>query len=73
MSLKLICGRSGSGKSTYMLKEMEYDSKPIYIVPEQHSFSAEKKLIDVFGAVGLAGPQVLSFMRLADHVFSKHG
>ncbi len=73
MSLKLVCGRSGSGKSTYILKEMEKDSKPIYIVPEQHSFSAEKKLIEVFGAVGLDGPQVLSFMRLADHVFSKYG
>lgn len=73
MSLKIICGRGGSGKSTYMLSDMSTDGKSIYIVPEQFSFSAEKKLIDSFGVAGLGNPQALSFMRLADLVFSKYG
>lgn len=73
MSLKLILGRSGSGKSTYMLNDMSADSDALYIVPEQFSFSAEKKIIDAFGYSGLGNPQVLSFMRLADSVFAKYG
>lgn len=73
MSLKIILGRAGSGKSTYMLNDMSQNENTIYIVPEQFSFSAEKKLIDAFGVVGLSNPQTLSFMRLADLVFSKYG
>ena len=73
MSLKIICGRSGSGKSTYMLNDMPQNGDTIYLVPEQFSFSAEKMLIEKFGMVGLGNPQVLSFMRLADTVFSKYG
>ncbi len=73
MSLKIICGRSGSGKSTYILNDMPQNGDTIYLVPEQFSFSAEKMLIQKFGMVGLGNPQVLSFMRLADTVFSKYG
>lgn len=72
MSLKIILGRGGSGKTTFMLNTMNTDSGVLYIVPEQFSFSAEKKLIDRFGVVGLGNPQVLSFMRLADIVFSRY-
>lgn len=73
MSLKIICGRSGSGKSTYMLSDMPSDGNSLYIIPEQFSFSAEKKLIDEFCVAGLGNPQALSFMRLAELVFSKYG
>ncbi len=73
MSLKIICGRAGSGKSTYMLDDMIENENSIYIVPEQYSFSAEKKIIERFGTTGLGNPGVLSFMRLADLVFSKYG
>jgi len=73
MSLKLICGRAGSGKSTYMLNDMPQSSDTVYIVPEQFSFSAEKMMISRFGAVGLGNPQVLSFLRLSDTVFDLYG
>lgn len=73
MSLKIIQGRSGSGKSTYILDDMPEDAPVIYIVPEQFSFTAEKMLINKFGMVGLGMPVVLSFMRLADTVFSTYG
>ena len=56
-----------------MLNEMNENDDAVYIVPEQFSFSAEKKLIEKFGAAGLGGPQVLSFMRLAHTVFARYG
>ncbi|MEE0868136.1 MAG: PD-(D/E)XK nuclease family protein [Clostridia bacterium] len=73
MSLKIIRGRAGSGKTTYMLNDMQESSGAIYIVPEQYSFSAEKKLVEKFGVSGLGNPQVLSFARLAEIIFSKYG
>lgn len=73
MSLKIISGRGGSGKTTYLLNNMPENENSIYIVPEQFSFSAEKKLIEKFGIVGLGTPVVLSFNRLADVVFEKYG
>ncbi len=73
MALKIICGRSGSGKTRYLLSDMPENENTIYIVPEQFSFSAEKMLIEKFGMVGLGNPNVLSFMRLADTVFNKYG
>ncbi len=73
MSLKIVCGRAGSGKSTHLLNDMIENENAIYIVPEQFSFSAEKKIIEKFGTAGLGNPEVLSFMRLADRVFSKYG
>lgn len=73
MSLKIISGRAGSGKSTYMLNDMPENENTIYVVPEQFSFSAEKMIIKTFGTVGLGNPHVLSFMRLADLIFSKYG
>ena len=73
MSLKLIIGRGGSGKTTWLLNEMESDENALYIVPEQFTFSAEKKLINKFGVSGLGNPQALSFMRLSDIVFARYG
>lgn len=73
MSLKIIRGRAGSGKTTYMLNDMQESSGAIYIVPEQYSFSAEKKLVEKFGVSGLGNPQVLSFVRLAEIIFAKYG
>lgn len=73
MSLKFIKGRAGSGKSTYMLNEMEAFHDSIYIVPEQFTFSAEKRIVERFGVSGLGNPQVLSFKRLADIIFARYG
>lgn len=72
MSLKIIYGRGGSGKSLYMLKDMKYCDNPIYIVPEQFSFSAEKRIIAEFGMSGLGNPVVYSFRRLAEKIIEKY-
>ena len=73
MSLKIIKGRAGSGKSTYMLNDMEHTENALYIVPEQFSYTAEKRIIEKFGISGLGCPQVLSFKRLCDIIFSRYG
>ena len=77
--MRLILGRSGSGKSLYCMKEIKkYDeeafSKPLlYIVPEQFSFEAERNLISVLGKKGMINSQVLSFKRLAYKIFTEKG
>ena len=73
MSLKIVRGRAGSGKSTFLLEDMHASENSIYIVPEQFSFSAEKKLVEKFGVSGLGNPVCLSFMRLADTIFTRYG
>ena len=72
MSLKVIYGRGGSGKSLYMLEDMKNCNNPIYVVPEQFSFSAEKRIIDKFGMSGLGNPVVYSFRRLAEKIIEKY-
>lgn len=77
--MRLILGRSGSGKSFYCMNEIKkYDeeafNKPlIYIVPEQFSFEAERELIKVLNKKGMINSQVLSFKRLAYKIFTEKG
>ena len=56
MSLQIIYGKSGTGKSTYIFEkiakqiEKKDNSRKIYIItPEQFSFTADKKLLDTIG------------------------
>lgn len=68
--LKIITGRSGSGKTDEMLALMRECENAIYIVPEQYSFAAEKKITHAFGVSGMGNPNVFSFRRLA-HFFEE--
>ncbi len=76
--MRFILGRVGTGKSTMVLNEIKETiiqgfKKPIiYIVPEQFSFEAEKKLIKAVGKNGIIGAQVLSFKRLSYKIFSEN-
>ncbi|MBQ8002620.1 MAG: PD-(D/E)XK nuclease family protein [Clostridia bacterium] len=63
--LRIITGRSSSGKSETMLRLMKQTENAIYIVPEQYSFAAEKKITAAFGMSGMGYPNVYSFRRLA--------
>lgn len=75
MSLKIIYGRAGSGKTDKCFDEIEdtlkvCKSKPVLlIVPEQFSYRAEKKLTERLGATGAAGAEVITFSRLAKRIF----
>ncbi len=77
--LRIIYGRSGSGKTTYGLKEIRKNldggtSSPlVLLVPEQYTFQAERDLIKVLGTGGIMTTEVLSFRRLAFRVFNQVG
>jgi ATP-dependent helicase/nuclease subunit B len=79
MSLRFIYGRSGSGKSTFCLKDIQKKiedgiNRPlILLVPEQFSFQAERNVIKCLGESGAFKVQVLSFKRMADKVFNDVG
>ena len=74
--LKLLLGRSGSGKTRAMLETMAASAgkRPqILIVPEQHSHDMERALCAIGGNSVSLGAEVLSFTRLASRVFSVCG
>ncbi len=79
MSLRIIYGRAGSGKSSFCMNEIKSSlekgqaAKHIIIVPEQFSFQAEKRLIKALGASGINGAEVLSFGRLSHRVLGEVG
>ena len=65
--LKLLLGRSGSGKTT-KLREMVRDAlrrspeSPVFlIVPEQASFENERAMLELLGAEDAQNVHVLSF------------
>lgn len=77
LSLKLICGRSGTGKSEYCFNEIVSrvkDEKKIYMItPEQFSYAAEKRLLEKFENGAAINAEVLSFNRMAYRVAQEQG
>lgn len=75
--LHRIMGRAGSGKTEYMLfklKEAFRGGKNcLYIVPEQQSLSAEKRLSEVLGDCYNMGIEVLNFERLPNRIAREYG
>lgn len=69
--INIIIGGISSGKTTKCLdiigkiKSDNPESQIIIIVPEQHSYAAEKMTADRFGGTGLNGIEVLTFSRMA--------
>lgn len=77
MSLQIIYGRAGSGKSQACLdkaaKLIEKGCQNIlFIVPEQYSLQTERKILEHFPAAS-SFVDVLSFERLAQRTFSQVG
>ncbi len=79
MSLRMIYGRAGSGKTRFCLEEIKKaiasgKERPLaLLVPEQYTFQAERDLIDVLETGGILKTEVLSFRRLAYRVFNEAG
>lgn len=80
MSLRIITGRSGTGKTTLMQQEIVAEVKkqpigsPIFlIVPDQMSFSAEYDMTHDYNVNGLIRAQVTTFKRLAWRVLQETG
>ena len=74
MSLQIIYGRSGTGKTSYIFQEISKNinngRKKYIITPEQFSFTAEKELLKSLEAQGSAviNAEVLTFARMAHRV-----
>ena len=86
MSIRLVYGRSGTGKSSYIFKkikeEIDNGRKKYIITPEQFSFTAEKKLLNdecvdekEQGVISDAviNAEVLTFARMAHRVAGEVG
>jgi len=79
MSLQLILGGSGSGKSYNLYSRMIQDSieNPkdnfLVIVPEQYTMETQKKLVSMHPRRGIMNIDIVSFQRLAFRVFSEIG
>ncbi|MCM3567807.1 helicase-exonuclease AddAB subunit AddB [Neobacillus mesonae] len=80
MSLRMVIGRSGTGKTTMFLDEMreslvkDPEGPPlIYIVPEQMTFQSEYQLATDPEIGGMIRGQVYSFSRLAWRILQETG
>ena len=74
MSMKLIYGKAGTGKSSFIFKEIKKQLKEnltqkIYIiVPEQFSYATEKRLLETLEENASINAEVISFKRLAHRI-----
>ena len=79
MSLQLILGNSGSGKSHFLYETVIRESmeRPkesfLVIVPEQFTMETQKKLVQLHPRKGILNIDVLSFQRLALRVLEDTG
>lgn len=77
MSLQLILGGSGSGKTSYLYKKiieesMAHPDMPyIILVPEQFSMQAQKDIVTLHPKHGTMNIDIVSFQRLAYRVFEE--
>ena len=79
MSLQLILGNSGSGKSTWLYEHVIEEAgrhpqkKFLFLVPEQFTMQTQKEFVDRHPAHSILNIDVLSFQRLAYRVFDDLG
>ncbi|MBR3163130.1 MAG: helicase-exonuclease AddAB subunit AddB [Clostridia bacterium] len=77
MSLRIVYGRAGTGKSEFCFDEISKlinkNNKIFIITPEQFSFTAEKKLMDAITCGATFNAEVLTFSRMAYRVLSEVG
>ena len=77
MGVKIVYGKAGTGKSTYCFNEIKkninIESNIYIIVPEQFSYSAEKKLLKMLENETTIGAEVITFKRMAERVATEVG
>lgn len=79
MSLRLIYGRAGTGKSQFCLNKIRKQinnktSQKIYlIVPEQFSYATEKRLLETLEQNSVINAEVITFKRMAHRIFTEVG
>ncbi|MFR8103821.1 MAG: helicase-exonuclease AddAB subunit AddB [Clostridia bacterium] len=77
MSLRLVYGRAGSGKSYFCFQEIAkriQEGEKIYMItPEQFSYTAEKKLLEAANTTAVLSAEVITFQRMAYRVMQEVG
>lgn len=80
MSLRIVSGRAGTGKTTFIQEEIVRDLKQhplghriFLIVPDQVSFTTEFEMTNNYDIRGIMRAQVLTFKRLAWFVLQETG
>ena len=79
MSLQLIVGNSGSGKSHYLYEQVieaavrSPKKNFLVVVPEQFTMQTQRTLVAMHSKHGLLNIDVLSFQRLAHRIFEEVG
>lgn len=77
MNFRIIYGRAGTGKSEYCYKEIaqkiKEKNKILIITPEQFSFTAEKKLMEVIDTQAVLNAEVVTLSRMAYRVINEIG
>ena len=77
MGLRIVYGKSGSGKSEYCFSEIskliEKEKKIYIITPEQFSFTSEKKLMDAINSRAVINAEVITLSRMAHRVIQELG
>ena len=77
MSLQIVYGRAGSGKSQFCFEEIKekikQEEKIYMITPEQFSFTAEKKMLEAINMQSCINAEVITFGRIANRILSQTG
>ena len=79
MSLQIIYGVAGTGKTNYIFEEVQKKVKenskyPIKIItPEQFSFTAEKQLLETSPSKSILQAEVITFARMAYRILNEVG
>lgn len=77
MKLRIVYGKSGTGKSEFCLNEVcnkiNTDKKIFIIVPEQFSFTVESKLMELSRDKAVVNAEVISFNRMAYRILNEIG
>lgn len=77
MSLRLIYGRAGTGKSEYCFNEIseriDKENKIYIITPEQFSFTSEQKLLNSIKKNAVINAEVITFNRMAYRIRQEVG
>lgn len=76
MGIRFIYGKSGTGKSQFILDEIknriDKENKIYIITPEQFTFTLEKKLLNIIGRESVVNTEVISFGRMAYRIIRRN-
>lgn len=77
MSLQMVYGRAGTGKTEYCFQEIKKNinntDKIYMITPEQFSYMQEKRLLDTLESSAVLNAEVITFNRMSDKISSEVG